>query len=280
MKTLILAIVVLGVMGGVFGALLAFASKIFHVDTDPRLEEVRACLAGANCGACGFAGCDGYAAAVVSGTAPTNKCVPGGKDAAEKVAAIMGVAGGDVERIVAFVPCSGEDGVAARRFHYNGPKNCQAGMLFGGRDSRDCKFACVGLGTCVQACQFDAMHIVNGIAKVDREACKGCGACKEACPKKIILMIPYKQKVMPQCSSKDRGAVVMKVCDAGCIGCMKCQRECPVKPEPAITVTDNLAHIDTSKCIGCGHCATVCPRHIIRWQYGEPVVKEEKAAEA
>jgi len=273
MLTILYAVLVLGLLGGIFGALLGFAAKIFHVDEDPRLGEVRECLAGANCGGCGFPGCDGYAAAIVAGTAPTNKCVVGGSEAAAKIGEIMGVAAGDTEKMVAFVPCSGENGVAQPRFNYSGPKNCQAAMLFGGRDSKDCRFACVGLGNCVEACQFDAMHLENGVAKVDREKCVGCASCAEACPKKIIQMVPYKQKVIPACSSQEKGAVVMKQCDVGCIGCMKCQRECPVKDGPAITVTNNLASIDYSKCIGCGKCATVCPRHIIKWQFGAPKAK-------
>jgi Na+-translocating ferredoxin:NAD+ oxidoreductase subunit B len=263
MSTTVLAVVVLGIMGAVFGLVLGFAAKIFHVDVDPKVAAVRECLAGANCGGCGFPGCDGYAAAVAAGKAPTNKCVAGGAAAAAKVAEVMGVEATAAVRKVAFVPCSGENGVAARRFNYSGPQNCQSAMLFGGRDSKECRFACVGLGNCLEACKFGALSIVNGVAKVDREKCVGCGACTEVCPKKMIRLVPYNQKVLPTCSSKDKGAVVMKVCDAGCIGCMKCQRECEAG---AITVTDNLATIDSSKCTQCGHCAEICPRHIIKPQ--------------
>ena len=115
MKSILLAIAVLGALGAVFGALLAYASKIFHVEVDPKQEEVRACLAGANCGGCGYPGCDGYAAAVARGEAPTNKCVAGGAEAAAKIAEIMGVSGADVEKMVAFVPCSGIAGHAEMR---------------------------------------------------------------------------------------------------------------------------------------------------------------------
>jgi len=263
MTTILYAVIVLGVLGGIFGAILAFAAKIFYVEVDPKQAAIRECLAGANCGGCGYPGCDGYAAAVAAGEAPCNKCVAGGAETTAKVSEIMGVAAGDSVKTIAFVPCSGEIGVAQPRFNYSGPKNCQSAMLFGGRDSKDCRFACVGLGNCVNACKFGAMHLVNGVAKADREKCVGCGACADVCPKKIIKLIPYDQKVMPTCSSKDKGAVVMKICDAGCIGCMKCQRECPAE---AITVTDNLASIDTTKCTQCGHCAEICPRKIIKYQ--------------
>ena len=265
MKSVLLAVLVLGVLGGIFGALLSFASKIFHVEKDPKEEQVRACLAGANCGGCGFPGCDGYAAAVAAGKAPTNKCVAGGSETAAKVAEVMGLAAVDVEKMVAFVPCSGCDGVAEKRFNYSGPQTCRAAMLFGGESSKSCTFACVGLGDCTKACPFDSIHIVNGVAKVDRSTCVGCGTCADVCPKSIIKLLPAKQIVAPACSNKDKGAAVMKFCSVGCIGCMKCQRECPAD---AITVTDNLASVDASKCVGCGHCVDVCPRHIIKYWGG------------
>ena len=262
MKTILLSMLVLGVIGGIFGALLAFASKIFRVEVDPKQEKVRAALAGANCGGCGYPGCDGYAAAVARGEAPTNRCVAGGAATAAAVAEIMGVTAGASEKMVAFVPCSGTEGHAEMRFNYTGPKDCRAAMLFGGKSNKTCTFACIGLGNCVKACKFDAMHIVDGIAKVDRYNCVGCGACADACPKSIIKLIPESQKVVPACSNKDKGARVMKICDFGCIGCMKCQRECPAD---AIVVKHNLATVDPAKCVGCGHCADVCPRHIINW---------------
>ena len=262
MNSILLAILVLGALGALFGALLAYASKIFHVEVDPKQEAVRACLAGANCGGCGYPGCDGYAAAVAAGEAPTNKCVAGGAETAAKVAEIMGVSGAAVEKKVAFVPCSGTEGHAELRFNYSGPVDCRAAMLFGGKSNKTCTFACIGLGNCTRVCQFDAIHIIDGVAKVNRMRCVGCGACAEECPKSIIKLIPESQKVMPACGNHDKGAKVMKMCDFGCIGCMKCQRECPAD---AITVIDNLAQVDAAKCVGCGHCADVCPRHIINW---------------
>ena len=260
MKTILLSMLVLGVLGGVFGALLAFASKIFYVEVDPKQAAVREVLAGANCGGCGYPGCDGYAAAVARGEAPCNKCVAGGAAVAEKVSAIMGVSADAADKMVAFVPCSGCEGVAEKRFNYTGPIDCQAAMLFGGKSNKLCTFACIGLGNCERACQFDAMHVVNGIAHVDRSKCVGCGACVDICPKNIVQLIPESLRIHPACSSHDKGGVVMKVCTAGCIGCMKCQRECPAG---AIVVKDALAQVDPEKCIGCGKCAEVCPRHII-----------------
>ena len=260
MTTILLSIVVLGVLGGVFGALLAFASRIFYVEVDPRQTEVRGVLPGANCGGCGFPGCDGYAAAVAAGEAPCNRCVVGGGPVAAQISEIMGVSADAAEKQVAFVSCGCKEGHVEMRFNYTGPQDCQAAMLFGGRSNKTCTFACIGLGNCVRACKFDAMHIVDGIAKVDRYNCVGCGACADACPKSIIKMLPETQMIMPACSSRDKGARVMKICEAGCIGCMKCQRECP---SGAIVVKDNLAEVEIDKCVQCGHCSDVCPRHII-----------------
>ena len=261
MKTILLSIVVLGVLGAIFGAVLAYASKIFHVEVDPKEAAVRDCLAGANCGGCGYPGCDGYAAAVAKGEAPANKCVAGGAEAAAKIAEIMGVSNEAAEKMVAFVPCSGTEGHAELRFNYSGPEDCRAAMLFGGKSNKTCTFACIGYGNCAKACQFDAMHIVDGVAKVDRANCVGCGACVDACPKSLVKLIPESQKVITACANRDKGAKVMKMCDFGCIGCMKCQRECP---EGAITVVDNLAVVDNEKCVKCGHCVEICPRGIIQ----------------
>ena len=178
---IIYAILVLGVLGAIFGGLLAFAAKIFHVDEDERIGQVRECLAGANCGGCGYAGCDAYAAAVVAGEAPPNKCGPGGAKTAAAVAAIMGLDAVPEVKYVAYVPCSGSCGTAKDFFEYEGPKDCVAAMRFGNKGPKACQFSCIGFGNCVRACQFDAMHIENGVAVVDREKCTSCMACASAC---------------------------------------------------------------------------------------------------
>lgn len=263
MMNILYAVLVLGVMGAAFAALLGFAAKIFAVETDPREEAVMEVLAGANCGGCGYPGCSGYAAAVARGEAPTDRCVAGGAETAKKVAEIMGVAGGGMEKMIAFVPCSGSADVAALKFEYTGPKTCQAAMGYGGQGTKVCSFSCIGYGDCVQACNFGAMHVENGVAKVDREKCVGCMACAEACPKHLIVKVPYSQHEIVACRSNDKGPAVTKACKVGCIGCMKCVKECPAD---AITVTNFLAHIDATKCVDCGHCAEICPRHIIKIQ--------------
>ena len=259
--SILTAVLALVLLSALFGTMLVLASRVFKVETDPKEAAVRSCLAGANCGACGYPGCDGYAAAVARGEAPVNCCGPGGEETAKKIAEIMGLENADTEAKKAFVACSGICGRVRVRFHYNGPQDCNAAMLFGGRGDKQCTFACIGLGSCVKACQFEALHMEDGIAKINWDKCVGCGACAKVCPKDIIKLIPVSRRYAVACSSKGKGVPVMKVCDAGCIGCMKCQHNCP---NGAIYVENNLARIDHTKCVGCGICAEVCPRGIIR----------------
>ncbi|MET0016951.1 4Fe-4S binding protein [Oscillibacter sp.] len=259
MNNIIIAILVLGIMGGVFGLILAVASKIFEVKKDPREEEVLSHLAGANCGGCGFAGCAACAAAIVSGSAPANACAPAGAENAAEIAKIMGVAAGSSEKQVAFVRCNGGTN-AKKRFEYRGVQDCisatkvAAGPL-------DCSFGCLGFGSCVTACKFGAMSIgSNGCAVVDPEKCTNCMACAAACPRKLIVSTPAAKKVHVACNNKDKGKIAMSVCASSCIGCGLCEKECK---KDAIHVIDNLAVIDYAKCINCKMCTKVCPRDAI-----------------
>jgi Na+-translocating ferredoxin:NAD+ oxidoreductase RNF subunit RnfB len=259
--TVIWAIIILGALGLVFGVLLAIAGKVFAVEKDPKEEAVRAACSGANCGACGYPGCDGYAAAVVRGEAPVNACVPGGAEAANKIGEIMGVSAGAGEAYVAFVGCSGTCGHTKEKFNYEGLSSCLAATrLGGGSGTNVCAAGCMGFGDCAAACPFGAMSVVDGVAHVDREKCVGCMKCAEACPKKLIAKVPATSTDLVGCHSTDKGALVTKYCDYGCIGCSKCKKECPAD---AITIENNLAVIDQSKCVNCGHCSDICPRHCI-----------------
>ena len=173
---------------------------------------------------------------------------------------IMGQEAGESVRMTAFVKCAGDCEKAGQSYEYTGVKDCKMAALMQNGGSKTCTYGCLGYGSCVKVCPFDAIHIVNGIAKVDKEKCKACGKCVAECPKKIIELIPYDQKQAVACSSKDKGKAVMSACEVGCIGCRKCVKECP---KEAITVVDNVAHIDPEKCINCGKCKATCPRKII-----------------
>ena len=272
---IVIAIAVLGALGLVFGLVLAAASKIFYVETDPRLEALNATLPGANCGGCGYAGCGGYAEAVLKGDAPIGNCASGGNECAMAMAQIMGVKAETVVRKVALVRCSGHRSVdesgkamgARQKGEYEGFKDCLAASKVGGRGPLVCKFGCLGFGNCTKACKYDAIHIVDGVAQVDKEKCTGCMACAQACPRDLIIPVEYDRHVIIACASHAKGAVTVRGCTQGCIGCGLCTKICP---EEAITVDSNLAVIDYSKCTSCGLCAQVCPKHLIACHADDP----------
>ena len=269
MTEILIAVGILAALGLVFGLVLAAASKVFYVETDPRLDALNECLPGANCGGCGFAGCGAYAEAVLNGEAPIGACASGGSECAAAMAAIMGVEAAEVTRKVALVKCSGQKlydevgeqiGGAKVKGKYEGFKDCLAASKVGGHGPLACKYGCLGYGSCTKVCKYDAIHVVDGVAKVDVEKCVGCGACSSACPRGVITFVEYGTDVIIACNSNAKGAATTRSCTAGCIGCGLCKKICP---EGAITIENNLAVIDYSKCKSCGLCATVCPKKLI-----------------
>lgn len=257
---IVAATLVVGVIGLLIGILLIKTENRFHVDVDPTVSLVRSKLPGSNCGGCGFAGCDALAEAIATGKAPTNACKAGGPSVAAAVSEVMGVEAQEAERFVAFVKCAGNCEHAAKRGNYVGIEDCvaAANSVVGG--GKACTFGCMGYGSCVAACQFDAIHVVDGVAKVDPAKCVGCGACAATCPQKLIELVPALATYRVHCSNPEKGPVVKKSCDIGCIGCGICAKQCE---SGAITVTNNVAHIDYSKCTSCGKCAAKCPSKVI-----------------
>ena len=283
MENILYAIGILGGLGLIFGAVLALASKVFYVEPDPRLDKLHECLPGANCGGCGYAGCGGYAEAVLNGEAPIGKCASGGNECAQEMAAIMGVEAGTVTRKVALVRGSGEksfdkDGNLTKgarvKAEYEGFHDCLAASKVGGNGPLSCKFGCLGYGSCVKVCKYGAISVVNGVARVDEDLCVGCMACANACPRNLIIPVEPNRNVVIACASLAKGAVTTKGCTVGCIGCSLCKKICP---KDAITIEKNLARIDYDKCDNCGLCATVCPKHLIKdskiEHLGEPMVR-------
>ena len=259
MTSITSAVMIITAIGILAAVVLVLAAKFMHVPEDPRIGKVQECLPGANCGACGFAGCADYAKAVVEGKAEPNCCVPGGKDVAESVAKVMGKTAGDVKAMKAVVACQGFTCNTTKKYDYQGVTSCAAAAkIFAGPNA--CSYGCLGFGDCVAACPFDAIHVVNGIALVDNEKCTGCGTCTKVCPKSLISLIPDDVNPVVLCKNEDKGGVTRKVCSTGCIGCMKCTKYCPTG---AITVTNNLASINQELCIGCMQCAEECPVHAI-----------------
>ena len=261
MSSILSAILIVAVIGVIGAVILVAASILMRVPVDERVEKVTACLAGANCGACGFAGCADYARSIVSDGTPVNRCTPGGAACAKAIAEIMGVEAGQAVLQKAVVSCSGTCDKTTKKFEYQGVSSCLAvNNLYGGDGA--CAFGCLGYGDCAAACPFDAIHVgAGGVAEVDRDKCVGCGVCAGVCPKRIIAIVPeHKRKPVVLCRNTWKGADTRKACTAGCIGCMKCAKACP---NEAITVENNVAYIDQDKCVGCQLCVKECPVGVI-----------------
>lgn len=260
MTGIMTATAVVAVVGLFIGLFLGVAAIKFRVEVDPKEEAVLGVLPGNNCGGCGFPGCSGLAAAIAKGEAPVNACPVGGEPVGNKVAEIMGVEAEAGRKMVAFVKCQGDCEKTTVDYAYTGVEDCSMAAFVPGGGPKTCNYGCLGYGNCVKACPFDAIHVVNGIAVVDKEACKACSKCIAACPKGLIELVPYEAKHLVACSSKDKGPVVMKACQTGCIGCQLCKKNCPAE---AIEVEDFLAKIDYDKCTNCGTCVEKCPKKAI-----------------
>ncbi len=267
MENILKPVLLLGGLGLLFGVLLAIASKVFEVKIDPKIAAVLDALPGANCGACGFPGCEGLANAIAAGKAPVNACPIGGQTTADNVATIMGLDSAEVERNVAVVLCQGTRDMAKDKYIYEGIQDCRVQTTLAD-GCKACPYGCLGCGTCYDVCEFDAIRMVDGVAVIDRDKCTACLKCIEICPKKIIELVPYDNEYIVKCKSEGKGREVRGYCDIGCIACRICVRNCP---EDAFTFENNLAKIIYDKCTNCGICEEKCPTKCI-FTYNE---KEE-----
>ncbi len=265
MDLILVAVISLGAIGLISAIVLFVASKKFAVYEDPRIGEVAEVLPQANCGGCGYPGCAGFAEACVkAGSLEGKLCPVGGQPVMARVAAILGLEAASAEPKVAVVRCNGSCEHRPRTTRYDGVSSCAvANATYGGET--DCTFGCLGCGDCVDACQFDAIHMnpETGLPEVDENACTACGACVKACPRCIIELRPKgknNRRVYVSCVNKDKGAQTRKACSVGCIGCGKCVKVCPFE---AITLENNLAYIDPAKCKLCRKCEAECPQGAI-----------------
>lgn len=259
-KGILFAILIVAAVGLFVGIFLGVAAVIFKVFVDEKEEKIVEVLPGNNCGGCGYPGCAGLAAAIAKGDAPVNACPVGGAPVGKKVAEIMGVDAVESQHMVAFVKCNGNCDVSNFYYDYVGEHDCQMLNFVPNRGPKSCNHGCQGFGTCAAVCPFNAITVENGCAKVDKELCKACGKCLSVCPQHLIELIPYDAKYAVACSSKEKGAVTVKECSAGCIGCGVCKKNCP---NEAIEITDFHAKIDYDKCAGCGICAEKCKKETI-----------------
>ncbi|NLB08391.1 MAG: RnfABCDGE type electron transport complex subunit B [Clostridiales bacterium] len=246
----------------VLGAIILIVFKVFAVPVDERAANLAELLPGGNCGGCGFASCMAYAESLVEGeVTETNRCTAGGEETVAAIANFLGVEPGIFVPQVAHVYCQGSDKYTKTRFEYSGSTNCAAAAgLFSGPNS--CTYGCLGMGDCMLVCDFNAIYIEEGVARINHENCVACGKCVDACPKHLIHLIPkHESATIVTCSNHWPAARIRKDCSIACISCGLCLKACPVN---AITMEDNLAVIDQRLCIHCDECLAVCPTTAIR----------------
>lgn len=266
---------VLGTLGAAFAILLSISYRFLAVKGDPKVDLVFSNLPGSNCGACGFAGCLGFAESLAKGDAEVTGCLAGGAAVAAKLAEALGVTLETQTELIAFVACQGGNSVAKTKYTYVGVEDCQAAnLLFGG--DKTCAYGCLGLGSCVRVCPFDAIHVnQDGVAVVDRGKCRSCQKCVKACPRNLISMAPKQQLVLVACKSLDKAKKAKEGCGLACIACRICEKNCPAD---AIHVVNNLAVIDYEKCTECGICVEKCPQKTIQRLPGTSKVTVQKAS--
>lgn len=256
--SILLPVIIVTVIGLIAGLGLALAAKFMAVPVNEKESNLRNCLPGANCGACGFSGCDGYAAALAKGEAEPDKCAPGGAATAAALAEILGVEV-STEPKVAFIACQGNADTVNSKYEYTGYKTCMAANLVHA-GPLECQFGCIGYGDCMRACPFGAITLQNNRPVICEDICVGCGKCVSVCPKSLISVIPKSSRTRVYCSNRHKGASVVKVCKTSCIACGMCTKVCE---NEAITIQNNVAVINAEKCINCGKCKDACKRNAI-----------------
>jgi len=260
MDTVLIAILSVSAIGLICSILLSVVSKVMAVEVDERMAMVRSCLPGANCGACGYSGCNAFAVALVEGGAAANLCTPGGNDLVKQLSEIMGIDEGEgINKKIAIVHCLGNSDVKSVKMEYNGISTCVSAVLHHGGQNA-CVFGCLGFGDCLKMCPSDAICIEKGLAQINPRLCSGCGLCMKVCPNNVISLESDPLRLAVMCNNTEKGAVLKDKCAVGCIGCMKCVKVCPLE---AITVNDFLASVDYFKCNGCKKCIPVCPKNCI-----------------
>ena len=250
------------VLAFILGFALGFFKQIFSVQVDPLIARIREVLPGANCGGCGFPGCDGYATAIAGQKAGITSCPVGGKAVAEKLSSLVG---GDAEMIpqVALLACRGAKDKALFRGQYIGVKSCRAAKISTG-SIKACTWGCQGFGDCIKVCKFGALSMGdNGIPVIDYEKCTGCRACSAECPQHIIRMVSRElNAVVPLCSNLNvLKTLVSKNCKSGCIKCELCIKNCP---EQCLKMANGIPVVDYTKCTNCGACTEKCPVKVMK----------------
>ena len=260
MNIILFAMAALGGMGLLFGIGLSYAGNKFKVDEDPLIDTLLEILPGVNCGACGFPGCRSFAQALLNNVTDPTDCPVGGNNMIQAIGAALGIEVKEIVECRAFIRCASGKSKSNFHYEYHGMNDCSAAMLMAAGGAKTCSYGCLGGGSCVEACDFDAIVMEDGIAKVLDEKCAACVKCVAACPKDLIVMVPKGSEVRVACNARDEAKVVRANCKVGCINCKLCVRACG---EDAIHVDNLLAEVDYDKCTNCGECVKKCPTKCI-----------------
>jgi electron transport complex protein RnfB len=252
-------IALLLVLGLVLGLVIGLVVKAFGVEPDERVEQIEGLLPGANCGACGFAGCAEFARQLAAGKAEPSACPSSSPEAIARIASLLGVAAGTRTPKVAVVHCGGDDTRATQAALYNGVADCKDAVQVAG-GAKGCLYGCLGLGSCARACPFGAMEIRNGLAIVHPDLCTGCGKCVATCPRRLIELVPASAPIHVFCNSPDKGGAKRKVCQASCIGCQKCVK---ASENGSMSMSGFLARVNYENPPPAA-LAEVCPTHCLR----------------
>lgn len=260
------SVVVLAGMGGSFGILIALANARFRVDEDPRLDQLSDLLPGANCGACGFAGCRAFAEAALGGKVAPAGCTVMGEAELEDVAELLGVGVGDADRRVARLLCAGGDDVAFRKADYAGIGSCAAAVAVGG-GGKACTWGCVGFADCAVSCDFDAITMTpQGLPLVDPARCTACNDCVEACPLDLFVLLPLDAPLLVQCRNLLEGDAAEAVCSVACNACRRCVQDAE---DGLITMDRGLAVVNYERIDRANPGAVArCPTGAIVWVEG------------
>ncbi len=256
LTAILIAGAVMGALAVIFAAILGVADKKFAVEIDSRIPQITECLGGANCGACGYAGCAALAEAIVRGEVEPNACPASKGEKIKRISELMGVEASAQAPMVARLVCSGDCETAAVRYEYDGVPSCRiANSLAGG--PKKCTWACLGMGDCIRDCKFGAITMgKNGLPQFNSAKCTGCGACAKQCPRGAIALVPTSAKVLILCRNDDSGKEAKDNCKNACIGCRRCEKACPAG---AISLVGKHCVVDQEKCVGCLECAKQCP---------------------
>ena len=262
MSIILFTAIIAAALALVLGVTLGFFREFFAIPEDPKVKEIAGVLPGANCGACGFPGCDNYAAAIADSSAHANLCTVGGASAAKKISAITGSDAGEVIETVAVLACQGSSIHTPLKGTYTGVQTCRGAKIAGG--TKLCSWGCLGFGDCVKVCKFGAISMTDKfLPKVDYSKCTGCKVCTAECPMELLKNTARNQKgAIPLCSNKNPvKQMVAKTCKISCFKCGLCVKNCPVQ---CISLDTFIPVVDLSKCDSCGKCAEKCPSKVFK----------------